>query len=62
MVDRNRARGGKEKNQYNRTTENRSGENQNVEDTFPHSEELVARAALSLSINEVSEEEITIMS
>ena len=61
MVDRNRARDGKEKNQHNRTTGNRSGQNQNVEDTFPRSEELVARAKLSSSINEVLEEEITII-
>ena len=61
MVDRNRARDGKEKNQHNRTTGNRSGQNQNVEDTFPLSEELVARAKLSSSINEVLEEEITII-
>ena len=52
MVDVNRARDDKEKNQHNGTTE----------DSFPDSDELVDTAELSISINEVSEEEIVIVS
>ena len=58
MVNGNRARDDKEKNQHNRTTGNRSGR---VEISFPDFDELVARAELSISINEVSEEEIIIV-
>ena len=36
-------------------------ENQDVEDSLSDSNELVARAKLSISINEVSEEEITVV-
>ena len=71
MINGNRARDDKEKNQHNKTTGNRSGresgcwsdqeENQGVEESFPNSDELVARAELSISINEVSEEEIIVV-
>ena len=36
-------------------------ENQDVQDSLSDSNELVARAKLSISINEVSEEEITVV-
>ena len=36
-------------------------ENQGVEDSFPDSDELVARAESSISINQASEEEIIIV-
>ena len=36
-------------------------ENQGIEDGFPDFDELVARAELSISINEASEEEITVI-
>ena len=36
-------------------------ENQGVEDSFPGSDELVARAELIISINEVSEEEVIVI-
>ena len=36
-------------------------ENQDAEDSFPDPDELVARAELSIFINEVSEEEINIV-
>ena len=36
-------------------------ENQGVEDSFPHSDELVAKGKLSISINEASEEEIIVV-
>ena len=36
-------------------------ENQGVEDSFHDSDELVARAELSISINEASEEEIIVV-
>ena len=36
-------------------------ENQSVEDSFPDSDELVARAELNISINEVLEEEIVVV-
>ena len=35
-------------------------ENQDVEESFPDSDELVARAELSISINEASEKEILV--
>ena len=36
-------------------------ESQDVEDSFPDSNELVARAEMSISINEASEEEIIVI-
>ena len=36
-------------------------ENQDVEESFPDSDELVARAELSISINEASEKEILVV-
>ena len=58
MVNGSRARDAKQKNQHNRTTGKRSG---SVEDSFPDSDELVASAKLSISINETSEEEIIVV-
>ena len=56
MVHGNRARDDKEKNQHNRPQKTDQEGNQCVEDSFLHSDELVARAELSMSINEISEE------
>ena len=36
-------------------------ENQDVEDNFADSDELIARAELSISINEASEEDFTVV-
>ena len=36
-------------------------ENQDVEDSFADSDELIARAELSISINEASEEDFTVV-
>ena len=43
------------------TQETDQWDNQGVEDSFPDSDELVARAKLSISINEASEQEIIVV-
>ena len=43
------------------TPETDQWDNQGVEDSFPDSDELVARAKLSISINEASEQEIIVV-
>ena len=50
MLNENKVRDDKEKNQHKSTTGNRSGKESGVEDSFPDSDELVARAELSISI------------
>ena len=58
MVNISRA---KEKNQLPGQQETDQEENQAVEDCFPDSDELVARAKFSISINEASEEETIVV-
>ena len=50
MLNENKVRDDKEKNQHKSTTGNRSGKESGIEDSFPDSDELVARAELSISI------------
>ena len=44
-----------------RSQETDQEEDQGVEDSFPDPDELIARAKLSISINDVSEEEIIVV-